>query len=81
MSLCDAAGRRIGAGGKSVGVDGGGGLRPSDVTGEAAKAAIRETWQLQARAMMTEVAMVNQGHAQAMRRMWGCRIWKEINSK
>lgn len=46
LRLCDAAprtlGRRVRAGGKSVGVDGGGGLRPSDVIGEAAKAAVRE---------------------------------------
>ena len=35
-------GRRVRAGGKSVGVGGGGGLRPSDVTGEGANAAVRE---------------------------------------
>ena len=44
--LCDAAprtlGRRVRAGGKSAGDKGGGGLRPSDVIGEAAKAAVRE---------------------------------------
>jgi hypothetical protein len=44
--LCDAAprtlGRRVRAGGKSVGDKGGGGLRPSDVMGEAANAAVRE---------------------------------------
>lgn len=46
LRLCDAEpgtlGRRVRAGGKSVGVDGGGGLRPCDVMGEAAKAAVRE---------------------------------------
>lgn len=45
VRLCDAApgilGRRVRAGGKSVGV-GGGGLRPSEVTGEGANAAVSE---------------------------------------
>lgn len=44
VRLCAAPGilgRRVRAGGKSVGVDGGG-LRPSDVTGEGANAAVRE---------------------------------------
>lgn len=44
LKLCDAApktiDRRVRAGGKSIGVNGGGELR--DVTGEAAKAAVRE---------------------------------------
>lgn len=44
LRLCDAAPRRlerrVRAGGKSIGVNGGGELR--DVTGEAAKAAVRE---------------------------------------
>jgi hypothetical protein len=44
LTLCDAApmtlDRRVRAGGKSIGVSGGGELR--DVTGEAAKAAVRE---------------------------------------
>ena len=49
MGLCDAGygmtpgtlSRRVRAGGKSVGVDGRGELRPSDVIGEVATAAVR----------------------------------------